>query len=79
LAGDAVIWPARLVWPLVGVAIPIQVWIDRGALLGLLSAFTFVPMMLLGVFARDWLFRPPHPALAWPAPVGPLPIRGGSR
>jgi hypothetical protein len=69
-----VIWPGRLVWPLVAVGIPIQVWIDRGTLFGLVAAFTFVPMMLFGVFAREWLSptAPTGPRIH--APVGPLPI-----
>jgi hypothetical protein len=47
-----VLWPIRWIVPLIAVAIPVQVWMDRGALFGLVAALTFPPMMLLGAFAK---------------------------
>ena len=68
------IWPARLILPLVALAIPVQVWIDRGALFGLVAAATFPPIILLGVFAREWLLRPRPPGPRILELAGPLPI-----
>jgi hypothetical protein len=68
------IWPARFVLPLVAIAIPVQVWIDRGALFGLVAAATFPPIFLLAVFAQEWLLRPRPPRPRFLAPLGPLPI-----
>jgi hypothetical protein len=51
--GAAVMLPARLLLLLMAVAVPIQVWIDRGALFGVVAALTFAPMMLLGALAHD--------------------------
>jgi hypothetical protein len=69
-----VIWSTRLVLPLVAFAIPVQVWIDRGPLFGLVAAATFTPMILLGTFAKSWLLRPRPPGPRVLALLGPLPI-----
>ena len=68
------IWPIRWVAPLVAVAIPIQVWMDRGASFGVVAALTFTPMIVLGAFAGEWLLRSRPPGPRFLAPAGPLPI-----
>jgi hypothetical protein len=62
----------RWVLPVVALAIPIQVWMDRGALFGVVAALTFPPMLLLGAFASEWLLRPRPPGPRIVAPAGPL-------
>ncbi|RKQ84869.1 hypothetical protein C8N24_6499 [Solirubrobacter pauli] len=68
------IWPTRFLLPLLAVAIPVQVWIDRGPLFGLVAAATFPPMFLLTTFAREWLLKPRPPGPRLLALAGPLPI-----
>ena len=63
-ANVALIWPTRIVVPLIALAIPVQVWIDRGPLFGLVAGATFPPMILLGLFASEWLLRPRPPGAA---------------
>jgi len=67
-------WPWRAAAVVGSVAIPAQLWQERGALFGIVALLTYPPIFLLGAFAREWLLRPRPPGPRWRAPLGPLPI-----
>ncbi|MDA0182285.1 hypothetical protein OJ997_18405 [Solirubrobacter phytolaccae] len=66
--------PLRLLTAVAVCAIPVEVWSERGALFGIVALLTFPPLILLGLFARDWLLKPRPPGPRALAPLGPLPI-----